>query len=131
VRDDGDPFDLANLRLTPEAAAAMGRAAAKQARAQPKRQRQQFVIVPWRWVERLKAARHVATFRVALYVLYQDWKTGKPVPVSNKALDLSPRSKWRAVRELERMRLVSVQTHPARAPVVTIIPLNPGHGWPG
>jgi hypothetical protein len=121
VKDDGDPFDLANLRLAPAAAAAMSRTAAKQARAAPKRQRQQFVMVPWRWVERLKAARHLATFRVAHYVLYRHWKTGKPVPVSNKALGLSPRSKWRAVRELERMGLVSVETHPARAPVVSPI----------
>ena len=121
MKNEDDPFNLDNLRLTPEAAAAMGRAAAaKPARAQPKRQRQQFVMVPWWWVERLKAARHVATYRVALYVLYRHWKTGKPVPVSNKALGLSPRSKWRAIRELERMGLVCVQTHPARAPVVTV-----------
>jgi hypothetical protein len=121
VRHDDDPFDLDNLRLTPEATAAMGRAAAaKQAREPSKRQRQQFVMVPWWWVERLKDARHVANFRVALYVLYRHWKTGKPVPVSNKALGLPPRSKWRAVRELEGLGLVCVQTRSARAPVVTI-----------
>jgi CRP-like cAMP-binding protein len=122
VRDD--PFDLDNLRLTPEAAAAMGRAAAaKEARAQPKRQRQQFVMVPWWWVERLKAARLAATYRVALYLLFQHWKTGKPVPASNaalKALGVPRRSKYRAIRELERLDLIRVERRRRRSPVVTV-----------
>jgi hypothetical protein len=118
-----DPFDLANLRLTPEGIAVMGRAAAaKQARAQPKRQRQ-FVMVPWSWVERLKEARHMAAYRLALFVLYQHWKTGKPVRASNvalKAMGVSRRSKYRAIRELERLGLVRVEARPRRSPVITV-----------
>jgi hypothetical protein len=123
VRDD--PFDLDNLRLTPEAAAAMGRAAAaKPARAQPKRQRQQFVMVPWWWVERLKGARYTATFLVAHHVLLQHWKTGgRPVPVSNmalKPLGVSRWAKWRALQELKRLGLVNIQTRHRRVPLITL-----------
>ena len=124
MKNEDDPFDLANLRLTPEAVAAMSRAAtAKQARAQPKRQRQQFVMVPWVWVESLKEARHVATYRLALFVLYQHWKTNKPVLASNvalKALGVPRRSKYRAIRELERLGLIRVEWRRRRSPVITV-----------
>jgi hypothetical protein len=125
VKNEDDPFDLANLRLTPEATAAMSRAAAaEQARAQPKRQRQPFVMVPWAWVERLKGARHVATYRLALFLLYQRWKTNKPIPVSNvamKALGVPRRSKYRAIRDLERLGLIRVEWRRRRSPVVTVL----------
>jgi hypothetical protein len=120
-----DPLDLNNLRLTPEAAAAMGQtAAAKQARGQQKRQRQPFVMVPWAWVERLKGARHVATYRLALFLLYQRWKTNKPIPASNvamKALGVPRRSKYRAIRDLERLGLIRVESRRRRSPVVTVL----------
>jgi len=124
VRDD-PPIDLDDLRLTPEAAAAMGRAAAaKQARAPSKRQRQQFVMVPWWWVERLKGARYTATFLVAHHVLYRHWKTsGQPVPVSNvalKPLSVSRWAKWRALQELERLGLVTMRTRRRRVPMITV-----------
>ena len=36
------------------------------------------------WVERLAQARHIATYRVALHVLYQNWKRGgTPFALSN------------------------------------------------
>jgi hypothetical protein len=126
VRDDGDPFDLANLRLTPEAAAAMGRAAAaKQARTQPKRQRQQFVMVPWSWIKRLKDARLPASHMIGYLILYQHWKTGgQPVSVTTVALrplGVTRWAKWRALKELERLGLIRVQRNPRRAPLATIL----------
>jgi hypothetical protein len=124
VRDDNDTFDLANLRLTAEASAAMDRAtAAKQTQSQPKRQRQQFVMVPWWWVERLTHARHMAAYRLALFVLYQHWKTKKPVVASNRALkpmDVPRRSKYRAIRELERLGLIRAEARPRRSPLITV-----------
>jgi hypothetical protein len=117
---DDDPFDLENFRLEPEFAATLAAAAGKREKARSKRSREQFVMVPWFWVERLKRARHTATYRVAHYVLYQHWKTGKPVPASNKALGMPRRTKWRAVRELERLGLVYVQSHPGRSPVIGV-----------
>jgi hypothetical protein len=43
------------------------------------RQRRHFVKVPWKWVERLAKARHIATYRVAHHVLYRHWKGGGEV----------------------------------------------------
>jgi hypothetical protein len=124
MRDD--PFDIENLRLTPEMAASMHASTAR-VKAQPKKRarHQQFVMVPWTWVERLKGARLAATHMVAYYMLYQHWKTGgKPVPLSTvalKPLGVSRWAKWRALKELERLGLVSVRTHRRRVPQVTVL----------
>jgi hypothetical protein len=120
VRDD-------IARLAPEAVAAIDRAVAvsKPVRA-PKssRRRQQFVMVPWWWVERLGEARYTATFLVAHHLLYRHWKTGgQPVPVSNvalKPLGVSRWAKWRALQELERLGLVDIQTRRRRVPLITV-----------
>jgi hypothetical protein len=126
VKNKDDPFDLDNLRLTPAAAAAMGRvAAAKQARATPKRQQQQFVMVPWSWIKRLKGARRPASHMVGYLILYQHWKTkGQPVPVSTVALrplGVTRWAKWRALKELEQLGLIRVQNSPGRAPLATVL----------
>jgi hypothetical protein len=125
VRDDGDPFDLANLRLTPEGVAAMGRAAAAKQARQPKRQRQQFVMVPWPWIKRLKGARLPASHMVGYLILYQSWRMkGRPVAVSSVALrpfGVTRWAKWRALGELERLGLIRVQKSPGRAPLVTVL----------
>ena len=84
-------------------------------------------MVPWVWVESLKAARHVASYRLALFVLYQHWKTNKPVLASNvalKALGVPRRSKYRAIRELERLGLIHVEWRRRRSPVIPS-PLKP------
>ena len=122
----GDPFDdLDSLRLTPEAVAAMNRAAAaKPAKPQPRRARNRdFVMVPMAWVDRLKGAEGSAIFFVEIHILHQDWRTsGKPVPVSNKALrgaGVSRWSKWRALRELEARGLIQVEHRDGRSPLAT------------
>ena len=56
---DDDLFDLEKLRL-PEALMVEGTAAAKATR-----RRQQFVKFPCSWVERLQAARHIGSYRLA------------------------------------------------------------------
>ena len=38
------------------------------------KRRQHFVKVPWTWIERLATARYIATYRVALHMLYRHWK---------------------------------------------------------
>ena len=102
-------------RLTPEIQARARGGVASRWR------RQQFVKVPLTWVERLKHARHKATYCVALYVLHQHWRTsGKPVTVSNKSLGLPRRSKWRGIRELERLGLIRAETHLRKSPVITL-----------
>jgi hypothetical protein len=121
-----DPFDdLDNLRLTPEAAAAMNRAAASKL-AKPRTERPRhgdFVKFPLAWVERLEGTEGSAIFFVAIHILHQDWRTsGKPVPVSNKALKgagVSRWAKWRALRELEARGLIRVKGRGRRSPLVT------------
>ena len=56
------------------------------------KRRQHFVKVPWTWVERLAEARYVATYRLALHVLYRHWKAnGKPFTLAN-----GENKKWEA-----------------------------------
>jgi hypothetical protein len=87
------------------------------------RRRQHFVKVPWMWIERLADARHIASYRVALHVLYQSWKNGgKPFTLSNSAVTgVKKGQKWRALRELERLRLVTIEPRKRKAPLITAI----------
>jgi hypothetical protein len=86
-----------------------------------KKRRDQFVQVPWAWVEKLAGA-HGSTYRVALHLLLQHWKrNGEPVKLSNGTLRIdgvSRQSKWRALVDLERRGLVTVGRRPSRSPIV-------------
>jgi hypothetical protein len=113
----GDPFDLKQLRAPANLQ--------KLARAPSRNQRQQqFIKFPLIWLERLKTGRGV-TYRLALHLLYQHWKTGgQPVRLSNVAVataGVTRRSKWNALTELERAGLVRVEKRPRRSPVVTLL----------
>jgi hypothetical protein len=72
---EDDPYaDLKQHRLTPEKLAQLAVVPG-----QIKRRRRQFVMVPWIWIEKLGTARYVATYRVALHVLYRHWRgRGEP-----------------------------------------------------
>jgi hypothetical protein len=80
-------------------------------------------MVPWAWFERLNGA-HGQIYRVALFLLYLNWKDkGRPIKLTNGMLrsdGVSRQSKWRALHELERRGLISVQRRPNRTPVVCI-----------
>jgi hypothetical protein len=95
--------------------------------AKPKRiKRGQFVQVPLIWVERLQTARCVGSYRLALHLLFQHWKSGgKPIKLSNVALaKLGIRdgdAKWRALLELERLGLVEIERHPKKNPLVSAL----------
>jgi hypothetical protein len=117
-----DPFDLRKLRLSQEDVKAY---AGKTASA---RRRRDFTIVPRSWSDRLKSARHINTYKLAVHLLYQYWRTGKPIALTNVALANTagvpnPRAKWRALRELERLELVEVQRRRRRSPLVTLLKL--------
>jgi hypothetical protein len=115
---DTDPFDLVNLRL-PDEMLVPGSVAAVKA----ERRRQHFVKVPNSWMEELRKARHISTYRVALHILYRHWKKGEePIPLSNVAFveaGVTRREKWRALAELERLGLVGVARRSRKAPLVT------------
>jgi hypothetical protein len=85
-----------------------------------------FVKVPLFWLDRLgKAARPASTYPVALHLLYVSWKAqGRPVYLSNVALTvvgISPRAKWRALGELERLGLIEVERQPGRTPKIVLV----------
>jgi hypothetical protein len=114
------PIDLEALRVSPEMLAKLTKA--KPAR--PKKWRRQFVQVPWLWVECLRGVRAGNTYRLALLLLYEHWRTGgHSIAVSNVAVlaeGLSRRAKWRSIAELERLGLIKVQRHRSRAPRISL-----------
>jgi hypothetical protein len=124
----GDPFDPARLRLDP---ATLGRPArleevrAVVPRKIQKQQQQHFVRVPWVWVERLTKARSIATYRVALHILYWHWKGGgMPFTLANTAMaaeGVSRWGKWDGLQELERLGLITVERRRRRSPQVTVL----------
>jgi predicted transcriptional regulator len=87
------------------------------------KRRRQFVQVPWVWIEQLAKARHIASYRVALYVLYQHWKNaGEPFTLSNAAVEGVARgTKWRALRELEQIGLITIERRQRKAPRVNVV----------
>jgi hypothetical protein len=93
----------------------------------PKRTCQdQFVRVPLTWVDRLRGARCIGSYRLALHLLFHHWKSdGKPIKLSNVILAGlgvgGGKAKWRALSELERLKLVRIDRRPKRSPVVTIL----------
>ena len=91
-----------------------------------KKRRQNFVMVPWTWVELLKGVKSAQTYRVALVLLYASWKSrGAPVKLPNGMLEIDGvrrQSKWRALAELERRGLITVERRPSRSPIVRVLP---------
>jgi len=121
-----DPFDIDELRLTPETAAAMAQAAAAK-QAQPKRQRgrEPFTKFPHSWERCLQQARRISTYRVAHHLLFLHWKAnGRPILLSNIALagkGVSGRSKWRALAELESMGLIRIERRNRKSPTIRLL----------
>jgi hypothetical protein len=112
-----DPFDLDRLRVDPaQFPSKLGKPA--------KQWRRQYVQFPWAWIDRLQAAKRVSTWRLAVWIVYEHWRSGgQPIVLSNvlsKAEGLSRRSKWRALAELENLGLVKVKRHHGRAPRLTL-----------
>src|SRR4051812_15560948 len=109
--DKPDMFDLKNLRINPERV---------RQPAKPKKWRRQYVQVPWEWAERLRKAKRVSTYRLALVILYEHWRTGgRPVALSNVGMQsegLARRSKWNALTELRTLGLITVEAKPGKSP---------------
>src|SRR5262245_24894283 len=94
----------------------------------PKRTRQdQFVRVPLVWVDRLRGARCIGPYRLALHLLSHHRKSGgKPVKLSNTILaerrvSGGGKAKWRALSELDWVKLGCIDPRPKRSAVVTIL----------
>jgi hypothetical protein len=87
------------------------------------KRRKHFVRVPWHWVEALKGATG-QTCLLALHLLYLHWKGNcAPIKLANGMLEIdgiNRWSKWRALSELERRGLVTVERRRSRSPLVTV-----------
>jgi hypothetical protein len=118
---NGD-FDLDRLRVDP-AAPRFQRKPGK-----PKKWRRQYVQFPWAWVERLQAAKRISTYRLALLLVYEHWRTGgRPIVLSNiasKQEGLTRWSKWNALVELEKLGLVRVERHSRKSPRLLLCHLS-------
>jgi hypothetical protein len=93
--------------------------------AKAKQRHQQFVKFPRAWVDRLQTASYTSTYRVALHLLFDHWKSdGCPIRLSNVALaevGVSRDQKWRALRELECLGLIRIERRRRRSPVITLL----------
>jgi hypothetical protein len=88
-----------------------------------KRRREHFAMLPMTWYERLKGADG-QTYRVAWFLLYLHWKNnGGPIKLGNGMLAMDgvpPQSKRRALRDLERRGLITVEWRPRKSPIVRL-----------
>jgi hypothetical protein len=87
---------------------------------------EQFAILPMQWYEKL--ADPVPTCRctclVAWYLLYLNWKNnGNPFKLANGMLvydGISHDSKLRALKDLERRGLISVEWRKKKSPTIHV-----------
>jgi hypothetical protein len=116
--DDDDPFDLRNLRLSPDQVQA-SRTPRKIAK-----RRQHFIRVPFESLERLKGAGG-QVYALALHLQYLHWKNnGAPIKLANGMLKIdgiSRSTKWWALVELERRGLISINRRAGRSPLIWVV----------
>ena len=122
-----DPFDLAAFRIDPNDAKLVTVAHTQRA----KRRKRQFIKVPMDWHIRLLRARNIAASKVGLHLLWLHFRdNGRPTRLGNLALALegvTQKQKLRALDELERLGLISIERRRRRSPIVTVI-LEPEGG---
>jgi hypothetical protein len=89
------------------------------------RRRNQFVMVPLPWVDKLAGARCTATAKLALHLLYRAFKERRQtVKVANgllASMGITRRQKWRALLELETMGLIKVTHYARKSPSITLL----------
>jgi hypothetical protein len=78
-----------------------------------------------RWWSHLLRNAGVGSFKIALLLLYLNWKSGgRPVTVSAaaaKARGVGPRQKVSAVLELEKAGIVRVERRPKKSSLITVL----------
>jgi hypothetical protein len=121
-----DPFDLNTLRADPADPSLRPKGATTRRKAGWQKQ---FIRFPWSWMDRLRATNRSMTYRLALLLVYEHWRTGgRAIALSNTATKregISSRSKWYALCELEQMGLIAVERRPRRSPLVHLL-VSPG-----
>jgi hypothetical protein len=118
-------FDLKDLVYVPTTAPTVPAPPGEVNITSPRPRKGHFVKVPLEWMERLSAARLAATWKVALHLLHESFKNRRQViRLANGTLALdgiSKWQKWRALAELEKLGLVSVERRPNKSPHVTLL----------
>ena len=99
--------------------------AASKQRRKPHAWRRSFTMLPRAWELRLLKAKRITSYHLGCELLYLHWLNGdKPIAVTNlmaKTLGLSPRSKSRALTELEQLGLITIDRNSRKAPRVTLL----------
>ena len=96
-----------------------------------RKRREQFVQVPMWWLEKLGEPPLATgtTHQVACYLCYLDWKHhSKPFKLPNGMLEydgISRRSKWRALADLERRGLITVERRRRKSPIIRVLVVQP------
>jgi hypothetical protein len=112
-----DPFDLENL-VVPDEIQALAQVPAK-----IRKRREKFAMFPMAWYEALNGAPGT-TYRVAIYLLHLHWKSnGRPIKLPNGMLEIDGvgrHSKWRALRDLECRRLITIECRHRRSPIIRL-----------
>jgi hypothetical protein len=113
-----DDLDLDKFRLPP------GVTVRRVTPSKLQKRLQQFIMVPFFWLERLKGAPG-QTYRLALILLYLNWKVkGDPVKLANGMLEIdgvSRQSKWRALADLEERGLIAVERRAGKSPMIRLL----------
>ena len=123
-------FNIDDFILSPEQEAQIQERRVSEPRKLQKRRRR-FIPVPMAWRERLDGAAG-KTYAVALDLLYLGWKgKGAPIKLANGMFRIdgvSRQSKWRALNDLERRGLITVERRPNRSPIVRLNNLGDAGG---
>jgi hypothetical protein len=124
MKTEDDPFDMEKLRLRSEDMKAYAdKAAPRSAHRSEPRKKDWWIKVPRWWATELEAARYASTFKVAHRLLRQHWRGGgRRITLTNTSLPgITRLQKWRALHELERLKLIEVERRRRKSPLVTLL----------
>jgi hypothetical protein len=113
----GEPFDLTKLRVDP--------AKVPHVPAKIRKRREQFVMLPMWWYEKLaNPVAHGRTCLVAWHLLHLHWKNrSKPFKLPNGTLrydGINRFAKWRALRDLESRGLIKIECRQRQSPTIHV-----------
>jgi hypothetical protein len=120
------PFDVEEFRLNAGLGVHAADEVVSERRLPTRKERERkspYTKYPSAWDKQLKGANW-QTFVTAHRILYLYWKgNGEPFTLSNVGLTevgVTRKGKYRALKELERRSLITVERSPRKSPLVTV-----------
>jgi hypothetical protein len=127
---EGDPFDdIGKLVLRPEMLEMRVHTPAKILK-----RRQNFILVPMVWWERLARCGSAHAYHVALFLLHLHWRknydpltrrfSDHPFKLPNGMLEydgVSRQSKWNVLGILEQRGLITIERRPRKSPIIRVL----------